>query len=165
MEQGKNEASAPVYEWDEATIGDGVSEYDASVEKDAVGLYVRSTGDENPLYVDAGFARSKGLDDLGVPVSMTMRVAPTRRAVIMAQKGYAHPVRPTPFARWECRTFAPMRPGDVITSTSRLAEKFEKRGRKFVVWEIVGHNQRGEKVVEHRCTNMWEGAKPEDRSR
>ena len=165
MSADSAEHDRPVYEWDVAAVGDDVPPHDVTVTPELIDLYVKGSGDENPIYMDEEFARSKGLSGRAAPASMAIRAAPTRRAVIMGRKGYAHPVRPTPFARWECQMFAPIQPGDVITSTSRLADKFEKRGRKFVVWEITAHNQRGEKVLVHRCTNMWEGAKPEDRER
>ena len=155
----------PLYEWAVAAVGDSVPPIDTLVDPARIALYIKTSGDNNPIYSDEKFAKSVGLDGLAVPVSMAMRVAPTRRAIIMSRKGYKHPVRPTPFARWECTFFAPMKPGDVITSESQMSEKFEKRGRKYVVWKVAGRNQRGEVVMEYRSTNSWEGAKPEDRNR
>lgn len=160
-----NQEDKPVYEWAVAEVGDTIPPADIRVEPSRIDLYVKTSGDDNPIYRDAEFAKSKGLDGCAVPVAMAMRVAPTRRSVIIREKGYKHPVRPTPFARWECQFFAPMKPGDVITSETRLGEKFEKRGRKYVVWTISARNQRGEKVLEYRSTNCWEGAKPEDKTR
>lgn len=160
-----NQEDKPVYEWAVAEVGDTIPPADIRVEPSRIDLYVKTSGDNNPIYSDAEFAKSKGLDGCAVPVAMAMRVAPTRRSVIIREKGYKHPVRPTPFARWECQFFAPMKPGDVITSETRLGEKFEKRGRKYVVWTISARNQRGEKVLEYRSTNCWEGAKPEDKTR
>lgn len=160
-----NQEDKPVYEWAVAEVGDTIPPADIRVEPSRIDLYVKTSGDDNPIYSDAEFAKSKGLDGCAVPVAMAMRVAPTRRSVIIREKGYKHPVRPTPFARWECQFFAPMKPGDVITSETRLGEKFEKRGRKYVVWTISARNQRGEKVLEYRSTNCWEGAKPEDKTR
>lgn len=160
-----NETGIPVYEWAAAEVGDTIPPADIRVEKARIDLYVKTSGDANPLYSDEAFAKSKGMECTAVPISMAMRVAPTRRSVIIKKKGFSHPVRPTPFARWECQFFAPMKPGDVITSDTRLGEKFEKRDRKYVVWTITAHNQRGEKVMEYRSTNCWEGARPEDKSR
>ena len=158
-------AAAPTYEWDVAEVGDAAPPKNTPIDEAVLELYTRTSGDHNPLYSDEAFARSKGLDGLGVPVSAAVRVAPGRRATIMRVKGYAHPVRPTPCARWQCETFGPMKVGDVITVQSFLDEKYEKRGRKYLVWRVEGRNQRGELVVVYRSTNVWEGAKPGDRTR
>lgn len=160
-----NEDDRPFYEWAVAQVGDTIPPADIRVEQARIDLYVKTSGDANPLFTDEAFARSKGMESTTVPVGMAMRVAPTRRSVIIKEKGFKHPVRPTPFARWECQFFAPMKPGDVITSESKLGDKFEKRGRKYVVWTITAKNQHGEKVMEYRSTNSWEGAKPEDKAR
>jgi acyl dehydratase len=146
-------------------VGDTTQDKVVTVTRQLVDLYVRTSGDANPLYIDEAFAKSRGLGDIAVPISAAVRIAPGKRSTIIRAKGYQHPVRPTPFARWECETFAPVLPGDVITSTSCLDEKFEKRGRKYLVWKVVGRNQRGEIVVIHRATNAWEGSQPRDRVR
>ncbi|OGA25474.1 MAG: hypothetical protein A3I01_18190 [Betaproteobacteria bacterium RIFCSPLOWO2_02_FULL_65_24] len=160
-----NEDTTPVYEWAVAEVGDSVPPADIKVDPDRIALYVKTSGDDNPIYTDEAFARSKGLDGTAVPIAMAMRVAPTRRSVIMKEKGCKHPVRPTPFARWQCEFFAPLKAGELITSESQLGEKFEKRARKYVVWHVKARNERGEPVLEYRSTNCWEGAKPEDRKR
>ena len=160
-----NEDNPPVYEWSVAEIGDSALPEDHPVDPARIALYVKTSGDRNPLFTDEKLARSLGFDGLKVPASMAIRMAPGRRTHIMKQKGYRQPIRPTPFARWECQFFAPVKPGDVITSESRLDEKYEKRGRKYLVWKVTGRNQRGENVVEYLWTNSWEGSKPEDRTR
>ena len=160
-----NEDTTPTYEWSVAKVGDSIPPASVKVDPARIALYIKTSGDNNPLYTDEAFARSKGLDGTVVPIAMAMRVAPTRRSVIIKTKGYKHPVRPTPFARWQCEFFAPMKQGEVITSESKLGEKFEKRGRKYVVWHVSARNERGEPVLEYRSTNCWEGARPEDKKR
>ena len=155
----------PLYEWDVAKVGDTRKTISIPIKKERIDLYLRSTNDPNPILRDEKFARDRGFETTAVPVAMTTRVAPHNRRSIMLQNGYEHPMRPTPFARWECHLYAPMKPGDVITSDARVSDKFEKRGRKYIVWEVVAHNQRGEKVAEYRTTNCWDGAKPGDKTR
>lgn len=155
----------PVYEWAAAEAGDTAPDKTVTVTRELVALYADTSGDRNPLYTDAVFAREHGFDKGAVPFSMAVRMAPGKRATIIRHKGFSHPVRPTPFARWECETFAPVLPGDVITSESVMEEKYEKRGRKYLVWKAIGRNQRGEIVVIHRATNVWEGSRPEDKVR
>ena len=126
-----NEDTTPVYEWAVAEVGDSVPPADIKVDPDRIALYVKTSGDDNPIYTDEAFARSKGLDGTAVPIAMAMRVAPTRRSVIMKEKGCKHPVRPTPFARWQCEFFAPLKAGELITSESQLGEKFEKHDHRI----------------------------------
>ncbi|MCC6472957.1 MAG: MaoC family dehydratase [Burkholderiales bacterium] len=159
------ENERPIYEWAVAQVGDTIAPARVRVDPARIALYVKTSGDDNPIYTDEAFARSKGLDGCAVPIAMAMRVAPTRRSVIMANKGYRHPVRPTPFARWQVEFAAPMKPGDVVTSESKLGEKFDKRGRKYLVWHVKGSNQDGAPVLEYRSTNAWEGTRPEDTER
>jgi acyl dehydratase len=157
--------SRPVYEWEAAQPGDTAPDKQVEVPPALVALYARTSGDASPLYTDEAFARGRGLEGLAVPYSMAMRMAPGKRATIMRYLGYRHPVRPTPFSHWQCETFAPVRVGDTITSHSVMEQKYERNGRKYLVWKVEGRNQRGELVVVHRATNMWDGGKPADRER
>lgn len=155
----------PVYEWSVAEPGDTLPAKDTRVDAALVKLYSDTSGDRNPLYTDPVLANAAGLEATAVPTLMVIRVAPTSRTELMSRKGYDHPVRPTPYARWQCELFEPMKPGDVITAESQLDEKYEKSGRKYLVWRVIGRNQRGDKVVEYRTHNAWEGSKPQDRVR
>jgi len=60
-------------------------------------------------------------------------------------------------SRW--RYFEPVRPGDRITVTSRIAEIYERRGRLgnmlFVVREIGYTNQFGKNVAERLRTAIF----------
>ena len=155
----------PIYEWAVAKVGDSRRPESIQVQPEKVALYAKTSGDSNPLFTDEAFAKSHGFKTVAVPIAMTTRVAPHKRREIMAQNGYEAPVRPTPFARWTCKTFAPMKPGDTITSEAVVGDKFEKRGRKYITWRVVARNQDCEKVAEYDATNSWEGAKPEDKTR
>ena len=155
----------PSYEWAVAESGDTLPPKQVVIEPRLVDVYMDSSGDRNPLYTDAALARSVGLKATAIPSLMAIRVAPTSRTELMDHKGFDHPVRPTPYARWECEFFEPMQPGDMITTESQMAEKYEKNGRKYLVWQVVGRNQHGRKVVEYRTHNAWEGSKPHDRQR
>ena len=155
----------PIYEWAVAEVGHQREAISLPIKKERIDLYVKCSGDANPLFSDESFAKLHGLETTAIPVNMTMRVAHHHRGKIIEQNGYVEPERSTPFARWQSKLFMPMKPGDTITSTACVAEKFEKRGRKYIVWEVVAQNQHGEKVAEYRTTNCWEGIKPEDKTR
>jgi acyl dehydratase len=160
-----HDSTKPIYEWEVAKVGDKRATISLPIKQERIDLYVSSTNDPNSVLSNEAFALEHGFETVAVPVAMTTRVAPHNRRAIMIENGYEHPVRPTPFARWQCRLFAPMKPGDVITSEAHVADKFEKRGRKYIVWEVVAHNQHGEKVAEYRTTNCWDGTKPADKTR
>ena len=157
--------NTPVFEYADAIVGDETPAQEYVVAPARIAKYVAASGDNNPLYTDADAARRLGFRDTLVPLAVTKVLPRMRRHSLMKQRGFVHPIRPTAFARWEHQLFAPIRPGDVITATTRLAEKYEKRGRQYLVFEVVGRNQRGEKVVEYRHTSLWSGTKPEDRTR
>ncbi len=162
----KTEVPESWYTWDKAVVGDKPpGESVVEVTADKIREYVDWEDDTNRLYVDEEFARKHGFDGLASPIAMVCRVAPNPRREIMEARGYEHPVRPTPFARWHCKTYAPLKVGDVITSTSELGNKYERRGRHYLTWHVVGHDQRGEKVCEYEYTNLWDEGKPEDRKR
>ena len=160
-----SDSAKRLYEWDVAEVGHRRDAVSFPVKKERIDLYVKGSGDANPLFTDEAFAQSQGLTTVAVPVNMTLRVAHHHREQIIEQNGYVEPERSTPFSRWECKLFTAMKPGDIITSTARLAEKFEKRGRRYFVWEVTAQNQHGEKVALYRTTNCWDGTKPEDKTR
>jgi len=152
------ETPLPPYEWDDAEIGDTRPPYDGYVDPDLVAKYVRITGDANPaLRPEAGGD--------GAPLAMLIHMAPSGRADIMATKGFSPPVRPTPFARIELELFEKIHQGDVITTTASVVDKYERRGRKYLVWGVEGRNQSGRLVIRYRQHNVWEGSKSEDRTR
>ena len=49
----------------------------------------------------------------------------------------------------------PVRPGDTITTTGKVIDKFIKKGRKFITFELISTNQFGETVVVNRHTSIW----------
>ena len=154
------------YTWEKANEGDPAPS-DAMVEVtvEKIREYVDSEDDTNRLYLDEEFARGLGFKRVASPISMICRVAPNRRREIMESRGFEHPVRPTPFARWQCKTYAPLQVGDVITSTNELAYKSERRSRHFLTWHVEAYNQNGEPVCDYLYTNLWDEGKPEDRAR
>ena len=154
-----DDADEPAYyDWDVAQVGDSRPPYDGYVDPARVAQYVQITGDRNPA-----LRPEEGGD--AAPLAMLIHMAPTGRADIMAARGFQPPLRPTPFARLQLDFLTKIRQGDTITTTSRVADKYEKRGRKYIVWEVEGRNQDGEVVVRYQQHNVWEGAKPEDRQR
>ena len=155
----------PVYEWAVAEVGDRRKPTTSPVRKDQIDRYVKFTEDANPLFTDEAFAKRHGFKSVAVPTNMANRVASHYRKQLMREKGYSPPRRPTPMARLQWKLLAPMQVDDQITSECRVGELYEKRGRKYIVWEVTARNQNGEEIGVLRTTNSWEGAKPEDKKR
>lgn len=154
------------YEYSDAKIGHTMplSEWQV-VEVDRIEKYVRASGDDNPLYTSDAAAKEKGFDGRVVPLAVTKIIVPMMRHHVMRLHGFSHPLRATAFARWQHQLFAPIKLGDTIRGRTTVADKFEKRGRQYLVFEIEAFNQRNEKVIWFRHTSVWSGSKPEDKTR
>ena len=48
-----------------------------------------------------------------------------------------------------------LRPGDTIVTGGKVIDKYIKRGKKFLTFELISKNQRDEKVVINRHTSVW----------
>ena len=162
-----------VYEWDIAEIDDESPPFVYEVTAEKITDYCRAVRYENPIYVNDAAAREVGLPGVLAPPTMFYTYAPQRRVDVMAARGYIAPEqsptnpRSTPFISTTIRFQGAMvRPGDVITSTTRVVDKSQRRGNKFITFRIVAHNQRGEGVVEYDYVCLWETDRrklPQDR--
>lgn len=127
------------------------------IEKEAIRRWAEAIGDPNPLYRDEEYAKKKGYRSIIAPPGFVAQ--------------YAYPVKAgqervrfrTPFTRMlnggnEYEFFKPVQAGDVLTSTSKLAELFEREGRMgkmlFIINETTYKNQDGEVVAIQRGTGI-----------
>ncbi|MCH8205441.1 MAG: MaoC family dehydratase N-terminal domain-containing protein [Chloroflexi bacterium] len=133
------------------------------VEKGALIRFVEAIEDPNPVYSDERAAREARYGGLIAPPTFfdSMISGPMRVPFENPYKGSLEGG-----SQW--RYFEPVRPGDRITVTSRIAEIYERRGRLgsmlFVVREIGYMNQFGKRVAERRRTAIYFQT-PEERSR
>jgi acyl dehydratase len=155
-----------IYEWDVAREGDESPPFAFEVTRERIADYCRAVRSDNPIYLDDDAARAEGLPGIVAPPTMCYTYAPMRRVDLIASRGYVAPEqsqyapRSTPFVATEI-TFvgALVRPGDLITSTTRLQRKWERKGNRFITFLITGGNQRGETVAEYTYSCIWEYAK------
>ncbi|MBI4203335.1 MAG: MaoC family dehydratase N-terminal domain-containing protein [Chloroflexi bacterium] len=160
-------ADLPVYTWDVMQIGHTCPPMTVEITRESIANYARSVQNNNPVYFDDAAARAAGFPGVIAPPTMCYTFAPMRRAEVMQHNGYSSPEqdkvnpRSTPFAGTEILfQGAPVRPGDVITSTSTLDNRWETRtGNRFVSFRVVALNQRGEKAVEYLYNVIWEYAR------
>ncbi len=167
LASGAEGHEAPHELWDKAVAGDkGSPGEPREVKAERIKIYVDGSDDTNRLYTDEEFAKKHGFKKLASPIAMITAVAANNiRGEIAKMHGVVSPIRPTPFARYHCKTYAPLNVGDVITSESELGDKAERRGRHYLTWHVVGKNQRGELVAEYDYTNLYDEGKAGDRVR
>ena len=152
-----------VWTWDMMEPGLASSPYSKEITYESIANYAKSVLNENPIYVDDEAARADGEDGVVGAPTMCFTYAPVRRWELFNERGFLAPEqalepRSTPFAGTE---IAPqedsVRPGDVITSVTSIARKWESRsGNKFVGFRVVGHNQNGQKVCDYEYNIIWE---------
>jgi acyl dehydratase len=152
-----------LYTWEIMEEGHTVPPISIEVTREYIADYCKSVQDDNPIYYDDDAAKAAGLDGAIAPPTMAHAYAPMRRWDIMENLGYVGPERSknprsTPFAGCDMMfQGVPVRPGDTITSQPTVDRKWiSNSSNKFVAFRVVGHNQRGEKVVEYLYSIIWE---------
>ena len=129
------------------------------VEKGAIRRFVNALSDHNPLYEDEEYAKKSRYGG---------KIAPPLFAITFNRER-----RPQPDNRLgkgamnagnEFEFFLPIRPGDVITSTTKLVdvkERMGRLGRTFILSrETTFVNQRGETVTIGRWTTITHEGHP-----
>ena len=123
------------------------------IEKGMIRKFADAIGDPNPLWRDEDYASKSRHGGITAPQEMF--------CCSMLSGGATRPDVPMPFKRgldgggeWEF--FLPLRPADVITSTTKFSEVSEREGKLgtmvFQTFETTHKNQRGETVAKSRGT-------------
>ena len=154
-----------IYEWEVAQIGDESPPFVYEVTRENIADYCRAVRYENPVYTSDGAARAVGFPGILAPPTMMYTYAPQRRSALMEAKGYIAPEqasdipRSTPFVSTAIQfQGTAVVPGDVITSVTRVTDKFERRGNKFITFHVSAHDQKGESVAAYDYVCIWEYA-------
>ena len=152
-----------IYEWDVAQVGHSSNIFTYKVTAKQIANYCEAVGYENPIYINDDVARALGHEGIIAPPTMIYTFAPQRRDSLISEQGYLAPEqsaenpRSTPFVGSTIRFLGmPVRPGDIITSTTVVKEKFERRGNRFITFHVIGFNQHGVKVADYSYTCIWE---------
>ena len=125
--------------------------FDYEVGREKIREYAGAVAETNPIYQDRDAAIAAGFRDLVAPPMFcvvyqwrAMAVAGTDPEVGMNLAALVH-------GGQEFVWDEPVCAGDVIATTVRCGEIYEKEGKGFYVFETVSTNQRGETV----CTGTW----------
>ena len=146
-------------------IGVETPPYIFEVEKGALRKFLNATGDANPLFQDREFAKKGKYGEIIAPPTF---FCPD--PLIIAQTTGLKRL-PSPFkygidggTEWEF--IQPVRAGDTLSITTKIADIFEKQGSPrtgrmlFSIIEAICRNQRGEVVGISRGTSIsYEGPK------
>jgi acyl dehydratase len=131
----------------------------ASFEVEAAGIsqYASAVGEENPIYHDAEAAKEAGFRDLvAPPMFCVVYSAPAMGPAIMdPEVGINLPAMVHGGQEFVWRE--PVCAGDVINTTARCKEIYERDGRAFYVFESVSENQEGAETVRGTWTNIVRG--------
>jgi acyl dehydratase len=124
--------------------------------------YCQAIRNENPLFLDPAAAKSGPFGGIVAPPAYAFKCSPLRRNEVMHARGYASPEEKaeyqTPYAKAELFPSRPVRPGDVITSTVTLEEKYERRGNTFITWRVKAVDAQGAPTHEYTYTIIWKQA-------
>jgi itaconyl-CoA hydratase len=113
--------------------------------------FTSATCNWNPMYINAEFARAHGHPDTVLNPLLVLCTAVGMSVEDLSEGG-------GPFLGVEdCQFVAPVYPGDTISAQSVVLDRRESASRPangIVTWETTVTNQRGEKVLTYRRTNL-----------
>lgn len=154
-----------IYEFEDAQIGDASPSLTQVVTGEMVRNYLLGCRNELPQYSGEDALARLERGEMPIPPSMIYRIAPLRREEVMKARGFIRPEsstknpRSTPYTKSEIFWHAPVKVGDAITAVTRVDDKYERRGSKFITFRTTATNQNGVKVGEYTYTCLWNYAK------
>jgi acyl dehydratase len=133
-------------------IGMQLPVYVHEVTKEEIDIYCKLLQERNPIYWNDETAKKMGLQGRIAPPMFVRKYAHFQNVL----KGFKAAIPGhTIHASGEYHFLNPVRPGDTVTTTGTVIEKFTRRGRKFLSFELISKNQNGQTVVINRHTSIW----------
>jgi acyl dehydratase len=141
-----------------AAVGKTWAPASFDVEAARIQQYADAVGEENPVYHDPAAARDAGFRDLvAPPMFCVVYSAPAMGPAIMDPEVGIN-LGAMVHGGQEFAWGEPVCAGDVITTTVRCREIYERDGRGFYVFESASINQDGRETVRGTWTNIVRGA-------
>jgi acyl dehydratase len=141
-----------------AAVGKTWAPASFDVEAARIEQYADAVGEENPVYHDPTAARDAGFRDLvAPPMFCVVYSAPAMGPAIMDPEVGIN-LGAMVHGGQEFAWGEPVCAGDVITTTVRCREIYERDGRGFYVFESSSTNQDGRETVRGTWTNIVRGA-------
>lgn len=135
----------------EELIGKEIPPFTFPVERGKIKEFADAIGDDNPMYQGAAG------EEILAPPTFTVTKAFWRQGTVGDLTGLDPRFRL--HGEEEYEYFQPIRAGDVLTCRGRIANAYEKAGKRggkmiFVIFEFTYHNQKDEKVLTTRTTTI-----------
>lgn len=124
-------------------------ETEVDLTETAVADYLRVTGYSCPLFTEPEAARAAGFERTPVPSMYATTYAFVSKVPgIQLAPGGVH-------AKQEFRFLNPTYVGDRLHTVITVSDKYERRGKKYLVFDSITTNQHGEPAVWGRRTRIW----------
>ena len=134
---------------DEMEVGHTFSPLVFPIDEELIAKYVGTVGDRDPLHRDPSWARRAGYQGIVAPPTIAaLYVLKAYRTDCLPPRGGVHLGQRFKFHR-------PIVAGEVLTVQARVADKYVKKGKQFLVIESTAQNERGEPVVWSESTSFW----------
>jgi len=113
---------------------------------------LKQAEETNPIYADEGSARRAGFEGPIVPPVMIYLYASVLEILSKLDRVLsAHFIH----ARAQCSFLRPIGQSETIVATARVADKYIKKERKYIVFDITVTNEQGETVAVNQHTTVW----------
>ena len=133
-------------------IGQEIPAYTHTVTEEEIDSFCKTFKEKNPVYLDDAIARKTGFDGRIAPPLMVRYYAHIQN--VLTEFGKTVPGHSI-HTSGEYHFLCPVSPGDTITTTGKVIDKYVKKDRKYLSFELISKNQRGDTVVINRHTSIW----------
>ena len=154
------EANQRLYDWETANIGDAAPPTSLRITEERIAEYCRAARYENPVYTSLAAAKDAGYSGSVMPPAMLLALAPLRLNEVAEAAGCVLPDSPGVSSTGKLAIQfggSTLGPGDEVTSTTSVKNKFQDENGRFITFRVVAHNQRDEAVVDYCQTLSWPG--------
>lgn len=144
-------------------IGKELPPFDIPIERGKIREFANAIGDDNPIYSDPAYAVREEFGGILAPPTFTATKTFWRKGESVSELTGLDPYFRL-HGEEEYEYFRPILAGDVLTCKSKIAEAYERVGKRggkmtFIVLEFTFYNPKGEKVLISRTTTIHtEGA-------
>ena len=141
-----------VLTYEDAQVGFEFPEFTFTITEGVMREYAEILGDTLPLFGDPEAAKQAGF--AGIVAAPTFMNIYAHFIKMMSTAGWVRPSESF-HASSEFEFLAPVYPGDILTSTMKVEDKFQRRQHKYMSFRIETFNQRGDKVATKVHTSVW----------
>ena len=138
--------------FDSFTVGQELPAFTRTVSVADIDEFCKTWGEDNPIYLNDEAAKKVGFEERVAPPMMVRNYAHLQNVLAGLNRVVpAHSIH----IEGKYIFVNPVRPGDTITTTGKVINKYTKKGRKYISFEFISINQKGEPVVVNEHTSIW----------